>query len=92
MRLNKQIVVVGLAYSLVFGSIFSMEFIHREAFDRALFAWHKNPTAENEAALQKEQHVNDIIRLRDSAVGAAILVSAGYGAWLILRIAKRRMQ
>jgi len=56
------------------------------------FAWYKNPTAENEAALKREQHVNSVIRLQDSAIGAAILVAAGYGAWAIFRIAKRKLQ
>jgi hypothetical protein len=66
-----------------------MEFIHRQAFDKAVFDWSKNPTAENEAALKREQHVNDVIRFRDSATGAAILAAAGYGVWVIFRIVKR---
>jgi fatty acid-binding protein DegV len=92
MRLARYIGVGVLAYSLAFGFIYSTEHLHRQAFDRAFFAWYKNPTAENEAALKREQHVNSVIRLQDSAIGAAILVAAGYGAWAIFRIAKRKLQ
>jgi fatty acid-binding protein DegV len=91
MRLSEQILIFGLAYTLAFGVIYSMELIHRQAYDKAFSAWYKNPTAENQAALQKEQHVNEETRLRDSAVGAVILVVAGYGVWSIVCFAKRKL-
>ncbi len=92
MRLARYIGIALLTYSVAFWSIYSAMFIHRRAFDSAFFAWHKNPTAENEAALKREQHVNYVIRLHDSATGAAIVVGAGYGIWALLRIAKPKLR
>lgn len=73
MRLAKHIGIAVLAYLLAFGSIYSSEFIHRQAFDRAFFAWFNNSTAENEAAFKREQHINFVIRLHDGAIGASIV-------------------
>jgi hypothetical protein len=92
MRLAKHIGIAVLAYLLAFGSIYSTEFIHRQAFDRAFSAWYNNPTAENEAVFKREQHMNFVIRLHDSAIGAVIVVAAVYGAWAIFRIAKRKLR
>jgi len=92
MRLARYIGIAVLTYSLVFWFIYSTMFLHRQSFDRAFSAWYKNPTAENEAALKREQHVNYMIRLHDSATGAAIVVAAGYGIWAMLRIAKRKLR
>jgi len=92
MRPANYIGVALLAYLLVFASIYATEFIHRQAFDRAFSAWYQHPSAENEAALKREQHVNYVMRLQDSAMGAAFAVAAGYGAWALVRIAKRKLQ
>jgi hypothetical protein len=92
MRLAKGIGVAVLAYSLAFWLIYSTEHIHRQAFDRAFFAWYKNRNAENEAALERERHVNMVIRIRDSAIGATILVLLGYGVWAALRFPKRKLR
>jgi len=54
MRLARHIGIAVLAYSLAFGCIYSSKIIHRQAFDRAFFAWYNNRTAENEAALKRE--------------------------------------
>ena len=91
MQLSKHIVIVGLAYSLAFGVIYSTSFVHRQAYDKAIIAWYKERTAENEAALQRERHINEVIKSQDSAVRAAILVVVGYGGWLLLRRAKRKL-
>jgi hypothetical protein len=92
MRIAKYIGIAVLAYSLAFWLIYSTELIHRQAFDRAFSAWYKNRTAENEAALKRERLATDVIRLHDSATGAAILVAIGYGAWAIIRFAKRKLR
>lgn len=89
MRPTKRIVFAGISYLLAFVTIYPMEFIHRRDYDKAYFAWHSNPTPENEAGFKRERHINEEIRLRDSAVGATILVAVGYGAWLLLLGAKR---
>ena len=92
MRLAKHVAIAVLAYLLAFGLIYSTEHIHRQAFDKAFFAWYKNPTVENEAALKREQRTNEMIRLQDAAIGAAILIAVGYGAWVMVGIAKRKLR
>lgn len=84
MGLTKRIAFIGIAFLLTFASIYSMGFIHRRDYDKAYFSWYSNPTPENEAALQRERRINDEIRLRDSAVGATILLAIAYGVWLLL--------
>jgi len=92
MRPAKGIGVAALAYLLAFLLLYSSENIHRRAFDKAFFDWYTNRTAENMAALEKERDINEIIRLRDSAIGATILVAVGYGTWATFRYAKRKRQ
>jgi hypothetical protein len=77
--------ILACAYALAYLVIDGSTFIHRRAFDHAFFVWHKNPTAENEAALQKEQEINKAIRIKGDALGAAILVSLGYGIYALSR-------
>jgi hypothetical protein len=79
-------------YTLTFACIYSTEFIHRQAFDRAFFAWYNNRTPENEAALEKERHINDMIRFRNSTVGAAILVAVGYGLWGVFLVVEKKIR
>jgi hypothetical protein len=81
-----------LAYTLVFFFVYSTVEIHRHGFDKAFYDWYKNRNAETEAALKREQHLNDVARLQDGAIGAAILVTVGYGAWAMVRIARRKLR
>jgi hypothetical protein len=90
MRRAKYIGIALLVYSLAFGSIYSTGFIHRQAYDRAFSTWFKNPTAENDAALNRERRVNEKIRLQDSTIGAAVLVAIGYGIWAMSGIVRRK--
>jgi hypothetical protein len=92
MRLAKHIGVALLAYTLVFFFVYSTVEIHRQGFDKAFYDWYKNRNAETEAALKREQHLNDVARLQDGAIGAAILVTVGYGAWAMVRIARRKLR
>ncbi len=92
MRTAKHFLIVTATYTLAFVCIYSTEFIHRQAFDRAFSAWYNNRTPENTAALEKERHANDTIRFRDSAMGATILVAVGYGVWAIFRAVKRKLR
>ena len=92
MRIAKGIGVAVLGYLLAFWLIYSTSFIHRRVFDSAFSAWHNNRTAENEAALERERHTNEVIRSRDSAIGAAILVAMGYGVWRTVRFAKAKLR
>ena len=92
MRPAKHFWIVMVAYSLAFFFIYSTVEIHRQGFDKAFYDWYKNRNAETEAALKRQQHVNDVARLQDGAIGAAILVAAGYGAWAIFFIAKRELR
>jgi hypothetical protein len=75
-------ILVG-AYVLAYLAIDGSTFIHRRAFDHAFSVWYKNPTAENEAALRKEQEINKVVRRKGDALGAAILVSLGYGIYAL---------
>lgn len=74
MRLAKIALGCLVAYAMVFTLVYETEHIHRRNFDRAFFAWWKNHTPENEAALRVEQRKNEIIRLRDSAAIALFAV------------------
>ena len=91
MRLTKRIAFVGMGFLAIFAAIYSMGFIHRRDYDKAYFTWYSNPTPENEAALQRERRIKNEIKLRDSAVGATILVAIGYGAWLLLLRSKKSL-
>jgi hypothetical protein len=80
-----------VACAVAYLAIDSSTFIHRRDFDRAFSAFYKNPTPENEAAFRKEQEINKLIRMKGDALGAAILVSLGYGIYALLgRLTKSR--
>jgi hypothetical protein len=74
MRLAKHIGVALVAHAVVFFFLYSTVEIHRQGFDKALYDWYKNHNAETEAALKRERHQNDVARLQEGAIGAAILV------------------
>jgi F0F1-type ATP synthase membrane subunit c/vacuolar-type H+-ATPase subunit K len=85
MRKAKYIGLVLPAYALAFWMFYSGTFIHRQAFDKAVVAYARNPTPENEAALQRERHINHQILLHDSTTGAAIAVGLGCAVWAVAR-------
>jgi hypothetical protein len=84
MRSARLIVILACGYALAYLAIDGATFIHRPDFDHAFYEWYKNPTAENKAVLQKEQEKNRAIRMKGDALGAAILVSLGYGFYAFL--------
>jgi hypothetical protein len=84
MRSARLIVILACGYALAYLTIDAATFIHRQDFDHAFYEWYKNPTAENNAVLQKEQEKNRAIRMKGDALGAAILVSLGYGIYAFL--------
>jgi hypothetical protein len=85
------ILILVVAYAVSYVVIDGATFIHSRAFDHAFSKWYKNPTAENEAALRKEQEINRAIRIKGDALGAAICVSLGYGIYALFgRLRKSR--
>jgi hypothetical protein len=85
------IVILACCYALAYLAIDGSSFIHRREFDHAFYEWYKNPTAENKAVLQEEQETNKAIRMKGDALGAAVLVSAGYGIYALTgRLRKSR--
>jgi hypothetical protein len=86
MRVVRYTGVILLAYALLYCLDYGSVFIHRQDFDRAFVAWVKNPTPENRAALDGEQHINHLIRMHDGAIIAAIEVGLASGFWAILII------
>jgi hypothetical protein len=73
--------------AFVLGYLIPMS-IHRRDFDRAFIAWSKDPTSQNEEGLRVQRRKNEIIHLVDSAVIAFVLVSGGFGIYLVIRSAK----
>ena len=76
------------AYAIVFSLVYLTEHIHRRDFDRAFFTWWKNRTPDNEAVLRAEQHKNQIIRLRDSATIALLVVVIAGGTYKVVRFVR----
>lgn len=75
-----------LAYLLLYWLDYGSVFIHRRDFDRAVAAWVKDPTPKTQAALDREQHINHLIRLHDGAIIAAIELGLVGGFWAFLTI------
>ena len=91
MRAARIVLKFMLIYSLAFTAVYLIpEFVHRRAFDQALMAWYRNPTQENEVTLQREQGINQTIKLKDSAAGGATLAFVGYGVYVIIHRRKKR--
>ena len=59
--------------------------IHRREFDAAFLAWYRNPTVQNEAALNREKQQNRIERRSTAAVLAFVIVFAGGGGYWAIR-------
>ena len=76
------LVIYAIAFVLVY---LIPEYIHRRDFDRAFETWLHDRTPQNEAALQVEQHKNEIIKLADSAVIALVFVALGSGIYFAIR-------
>lgn len=65
-------------------------FIHRQNFDKAAAAFHRDPTPENETALRVEQQENQSIRDKIRIVEAVGLFLTGllcYGVYATVRYA-----
>lgn len=65
------------------------EQIDRQDYTRAVVAYARNPTAENEATPRAQRRVNDRIHLIGSSVLGLILVAVGYGIWSRQRLITR---
>jgi hypothetical protein len=90
-RALRLIFILVFAYAVSYLAIDLLSFVHRRDFDNAFSGWYRNPTAENEAALRKEEEINKAIRINGDALGAAILVSVGYGIYALFgRVRKSR--
>jgi hypothetical protein len=89
-RWTKKLLYLPVAYALAFALTYVIpSFIHRRNFDRAFFAWYKNPTPENTSALRIQQHKNDLIHLEDSAIAALVLLVVFCGIYGGLRLGKQ---
>jgi hypothetical protein len=76
-----------IAYALLLIFMLSVPMhIHRHAFDEAFSAWYKNRTPENEAALRVQQRKNELFELELCALGALIVLVAGYGLYRLVRL------
>ena len=89
-RTARYIGLIVLAYGLAYWMDYEGTFIHRADFDKAVVAYAKNPTPQNQAALDREQQISHEIRMHDSAVAAAIEVGLVCGFWAFLTIYYKR--
>jgi hypothetical protein len=79
-------------YAIAFVLVYLIpEYIHRRDFDRAFDAWFQDRTPQNEAALQVEQHKNEIIKLTDSTVIALVFAALGSGIYFAISIRRRQI-
>jgi hypothetical protein len=62
-------------------------FLHRRDFDRAFFAYYRDPTPANATTLRAQQRINGYFYLGFAAVGALGFVSLGYGIYVVARLA-----
>jgi hypothetical protein len=86
MNVKKLLLRFLAIYAIAFVLVYLIpEHIHRRDFDRAFEAWLHDGTPRNEAALQVEQHKNEIIKLRDSAVIALVFAALGCGIYFATR-------
>ncbi len=93
MRVKKILLRPLAIYAIAFVLVYLIpEHIHRRDFDRAFFAWLKDRTPQNEAALRVEQRKNEIIHRSDSAVIALVLVALGSGIYVVIRFAKYKLK
>jgi hypothetical protein len=90
MRAVRYIGVIALAYALAYWLDYGGMFIHRVDFDKAVGAYSRNPTPENQVALERERQINDHIRRHDAAIFAAIEVGFAGGLWAFLTLYYQR--
>jgi hypothetical protein len=71
-------------YVLSFVFIYFMpSTVHRRDFDRAYFAFYKDPTPENATALRVQERINNYFYFGFAAVGAIIPLSLGCGIYVL---------
>lgn len=70
---------------LLVGTLVSPEFVHRKSFDRAFFAYDRDPTPEAKAKLLRERRIVQNIIVRDKGVIAMLLAANTFGLWKVLR-------
>jgi len=65
----RKLLVILLSVELLVAILFGQSgFLHRKDFDRAFFTWHKNPTPESRAEVDRQRHISELHRLGFSAV------------------------
>ncbi len=76
---------------MAYGCAFVLAYLipERQDYTRAVVAYARNPTQENEAGLRADRGVNERIHLRHSAVLGFVLVGTGYGIWSGRRLMTR---
>jgi len=90
MRTVRYVGVIALAYALAYWLDYGGMFIRRLDFDKAVVAYSRNPTPENQAALERERQINNHIRMHDAAIFAAIEVGFACGLWAFLTLHYKR--
>ena len=90
MRAARYAGVILLAFVVMYWLDYRATFIHRADFDKAVVADAKNPTAENQTHLEREGHINDLIRRHDAAIFVAIEVGLVSGFWAFVSIYYKR--
>jgi hypothetical protein len=81
-RLRIQLTVTAvLALVFAFGHPI---FVHRQAYDRAVFNYAKNPSSENQAALQAESDISEHLRWALRAGSFAFFFAVFNGGWILL--------
>ena len=74
----KKLFVVLFSVELLVAILFGQGgFLHRHDFDRAFFAWHKNPTPESRLELDRQRRINELYRWGFSgvALGGMVVVT-----------------
>src|SRR6266571_2000861 len=90
MNLVRNMRYLLMAYGCAFVLAYLIpEQIDRQDYTRAVVAYARNPTQENELGLRAERGVNERIHLRHSAVLGFVLVAIGYGIWSGRRLMTR---
>jgi len=88
-KLKRVLTRLLLSYACAFiCALFVPGFVHRREYNQALFAWYKNPTAENASALAKVKRKNDLLKIEERAIWAIILMPLAYPLIAVLSPAK----
>jgi hypothetical protein len=86
MPMKKSIPVARLVITAILALVVAFavpQTLHRRDFDKAFFAYYRNPTAENETVLRREQAKNNRIWLLTNAAAALVLFIAINAVWLV---------